>query len=71
MKRDELFQLMESEGYTLGHGNSIDREVCHGSDWACGHKGLDYYAFHKASSIPGEGYRAVYVCPKCGEADEF
>ncbi len=72
----ELIEQIIDEGYSPGlpgwgviDGAGIDAGICAESECSeCGHVGLGYCSFVKPEE---RSYRAVSVCPECGNEEEF
>jgi hypothetical protein len=68
---DAITDALAMLGYAAGppgrQAEAIDREVCAEAECsACGQRGLGYHPFTR-----GRSYRAIAVCPACGQAEEF
>ena len=54
------------------NADAIDRDAAAGAGCAgCGRHGLEYRPYLRRTDAGGRSYRALAVCPACGEAFEL
>jgi len=69
-------EILTGAGYRpaelSAHVDAIDRDTAAGAVCArCGRRGLEYRPYLRRADAGGRSYRALAVCPACGEAVEF